>query len=188
VALFEATEIHKENNIQISDGGLTTTVEKKGLYRFDADRSSVQVFDGQAGVRHDDVKVEVKKGKQVVEKENAPLKVEKFNRDEAKSSDDLYQWSNLRSKYLSEASLATAQRIMVQPGGWYGAGWYWNPWMSTYSWLPGVGGLYSPFGYGFYSPRYLYAPTYIVPRYRVVRPGISYQGMRPGWGMRGRIR
>jgi hypothetical protein len=165
VALLEATDVDKDNNIEIADGTLNTLIEKKGLYRFDSDRSSISTFDGKAEVRLGDEKVEVKKGKEVVAGDGA-LKVEKFDRGEAKETDELYKWSKLRSKYLSEASVATAQRILVQPGGWYGSGWYWNPFMRTYSWLPAGSAYYSPFGYGFYSPWSAYSPIYIVPRYR----------------------
>lgn len=174
-ALLEATEVHDENHIQISDAGLTSTIEKEGLYRFDADRATVAVFDGKAEVRQGDQKVELKKGRQVVAG-NSPLRAEKFDRDAAKQSDQLYQWSSLRSKYLAEASAATAQRIIVEPGGWYGPGWYWDPWWRTYSWLPG-GAIYSPFGYGFYSPRAW--SYYGGPRYN------GYRGWHPGPGGRG---
>ena len=45
--------------------------------------------------------------------------------------------------------------------GWYGPGWYWDPWFWSYTWLPGDGIFYSPFGWGFYSPWYVgYAPYY----------------------------
>jgi hypothetical protein len=182
VAMLEATDVHKENDIQIADGTLNTTIEKKGLYRFDSDSSTVSTFDGKAEVRQGDEKVDVKKGKEVTASEG-PLKVEKFDRDEAKETDELYKWSNLRSKYLSEASVATAQRILVQPSGWYGSGWYWNPFMRTYSWLPAGSAYYSPFGYGFYSPWSMYSPIYTVPRYRTRPPRVwapPSRGMTPG--------
>ena len=167
VALLEATEVHKENNIQVAASTLNTTVEKKGLYRFDADRSAVSVFDGKAKVAEGDSAVEVGKGKQVIASNTGVLaKPQKFDRDEARNTDQLYQWSNLRSKYLSEESAATAQRIVLEPGGWLGSGWYWNPWFRSYSWLPAGDAFYSPFGYGFYSPWSVWSPVYAVPRYR----------------------
>jgi hypothetical protein len=36
--------------------------------------------------------------------------------------------------------------------GWWGPGWYWDPWFSGFTFLPGDGFFYSPFGWGFYSP------------------------------------
>jgi len=182
VALLEATEVHKENNIQVAASALNTTVQKKGLYRFDADRSAVAVFDGKAKVSLGDSAVEVGKGKQATADSTGLLaKPKKFDRDEARNGDELYQWSNLRSKYLSEASAATAQRIVLQPGGWLGSGWYWNPWFRSYSWLPAADAFYSPFGYGFYSPWSAWSPMYAVPRYRVY-PRHGFTGVRPSIG------
>lgn len=182
VALLEATEVHKENNIQVASKALNTTVEKKGLYRFDADRSAVSVFDGKAKVFQGDSAVEVGKGRQVVANNTGLLaKPEKFDRDEARNTDELYKWSNLRSMYLSEESAATAQRIVVEPGGWFGSGWYWNPWWHSWSWIPAGNAFYSPFGYGFYSPWSAWSPVYVVPRYRV-HPSIGATAVRPSFG------
>jgi hypothetical protein len=184
--LLEATEVHDENHIQISHASLISNIEKEGLYRFDADRASVAVFDGKAEVRQGDQKVELKKGKQVVAG-NSPLRVEKFDRDAAKESDQLYQWSSLRSKYLAEASAATAQRIIVEPRGWYGPGWYWDPWWRTYSWLPGAA-FYSPFGYRFYSPwawSYYGGPRYYGHGWNHGYRGRPYPRVGPRGGIRG---
>lgn len=176
-AMLEASDLKKENNIHIMSAGLSAAIKDEGLYRFDTETGYVAVFDGKAEVREGDEKVEVKKGKAVAASgEDAELKIEKFDVKEAKKTDELYQWSNLRSKYLSDASEATARRVIVQPGLWAGSGWYWNPYFGTYSWLPSRGSYFSPFGYGFYSPFYYSRPRYIVPRYRV--------GPRPGYGAR----
>jgi hypothetical protein len=169
VAMVEATNVQKENRIEISDSSLNGTLKKNGLYRFDADHSTLAVFDGEADVRQGDKAVEVKKGKEAVTGDTG-LKVEKFDTKAAKETDELYKWSSLRSKYLSQASEATAQQIIVQPGGWYGSGWYWNPWFRSYTWLPGGDPFFSPFGYGFYSPWRPYRPIIVVPRYPRVGP------------------
>ena len=53
---------------------------------------------------------------------------------------------------------------VVNAGGWYGLGWYWNRGFGMYSFIPGDGILYSPFGWGFYSPAYIWsAPVYVRP-------------------------
>ena len=135
------------------------------------------MFKGKAEVRQDDETVEVKKGKAVVASD-AHFKVEKFDAKEAKDTDELYQWSNLRSKYLADASAATAQGVSLQPSLWAGSGWYWNPWMGTYSWLPS-GSAFSPFGYSFYSPWSYSAPMYMTPRYRL-QPRMRVPIGRPG--------
>ena len=42
----------------------------------------------------------------------------------------------------------------------------WDPWFSCYTFIPGDGIFYSPFGWGFYSPWWAYqAPIYFGGRY-----------------------
>ena len=104
------------------------------------------VYDGKATLKEGEKTEDLKKGKEV----NLPdLKTEKFDR---KQGDQLYRWSDLRSEYLSEASVSSA-RSYVGGEGWLGGGWYFNPWYGYYSFLPGDGFLFSPFGWGFYGPR-----------------------------------
>ncbi len=146
-AMVEATDLKEHNNIQIADRGSVTTLEKNGLYGFDANQGNVEVYDGKAQVRENDRTIDLKKGKRT---EVAVLQPEKFDRKD--NSDDLYRWSDLRSQYLSQASASSARTYFVGGSGWLGGGWYWNPYYSFYSYLPGDGFLYSPFGYGFYSP------------------------------------
>ncbi len=73
----------------------------------------------------------------------------------------------MRASYEADANIASAQTVYAA-GGWgvgYGPGWFWNPYFATYSWLPGDGFFYSPFGYPFYSPAYVvYAPRYYAGR------------------------
>src|SRR4029077_4440887 len=44
--------------------------------------------------------------------------------------------------------------------GWYGNGWYWDPWFSAYTFIPGDGIFYDPFGWGFYSPWLAFGAPY----------------------------
>jgi hypothetical protein len=148
-ALVEATDIYKDNHIQILNHGVTTTLDKNGLYSFKADQPQVAVYAGEATLTNGDSHQDLKKGK---EEDLAANHVTKFD---TKQGDDLYQWSDLRSQYLSEASVASAKTFLVEPVGWYGAGWYWNPWFGFYSFVPANGIFYSPFGWGFYGPRYV---------------------------------
>ncbi|MGI8745893.1 MAG: hypothetical protein ACR2NN_25605 [Bryobacteraceae bacterium] len=189
-ALVEVTELFKENSLRVMDHGATTTLLKKGLYEFDVGNPKVAVLDGKATVSEADQQVELKKGKEAFL--NSPLKSEKFDR---KAHDDLYNWSNVRSEYLAEAAAQSASTYVVNGGGWYGPGWYWNNWYGMYSFLPGDGILYSPFGWGFYSPAYVYsAPRYIyggggrrvfnasARSYRATAPSMTMHS--PSMGMR----
>jgi len=161
-AMLEVDNLHKENNVQIADAGAITQPEKKGIYAFNADQPAVQVFDGKAVVREGDEHVDLGKGHEAL-LATQPLKSQKFDRDAAQNSDQLYAWSKLRSEYLSEATAASAQTFVVNAGGWYGPGWYWNPWWGMYSFVPGTGFFYNPFGFGLYSP--VYFGTVLVPHY-----------------------
>ncbi len=75
-----------------------------------------------------------------------------FDRNQAE--DALYQWSSLRSQYLAEANINLASAYAGYGG--VAPGWYWDAGFWGYTWLPGDGLLWSPFGWGFYSPRYIY--------------------------------
>jgi hypothetical protein len=66
----------------------------------------------------------------------------------------------LRSGYLSEANVDAAWIYISGGVGWYGPGWYWDPWFRAYTFVPGDGTLYSPFGWGFYSPIIVYRPPF----------------------------
>ena len=51
------------------------------------------------------------------------------------------------------------------PAMWTGfsGGWYYNPYLNMYSFMPFAGTMYSPFGYGYYNPvtiGYVYTPGY----------------------------
>jgi len=153
-AMVEVDILHKEDHVQIAERGAITELDKKGVYDFDSDGAVVRVFDGKATVNQNDQQVDLGKGKQVAL--NAPLQSQKFDRDAAAAADPLYSWSKLRSQYLAEATAATAQTYIVNTGGWYGPGWYWNPWWGMYSFVPGSGYFYNPFGFGLYSPIYVY--------------------------------
>jgi hypothetical protein len=193
-AMIEADDLHPENNLQVVDHGATARIEKNGLYRFDAERQLIAVYDGKAIVQENDQSVEVKKDR-AVGVGTTPLKAKKF--DKNGSEDDLYAWSKLRSEYLAEANASSARTIVIN-NGWYGPGWYWNRWYSAYTFMPGYGFLYSPFGWGFGAPwAYggFYAPVYyghprviarapVVVRGRSVAPVRGAPSMAPS-GFRG---
>jgi hypothetical protein len=183
-AMVEVTQLFKGNNITVLDHGATTRLEKNGLYAFKAAPAEVAVYDGKAEVLANDRQVTLKKGKELFL--DGDLRAQSFD---TKHQDELFTWSNLRSEYSAEASLASARTIVVN-GGWWGPGWYWNPYWGMYSFVPN-GLLYSPFGWGFYSPSVVYwAPVYR-PRYHpfvgravappVVRPGVAAPAPRSGF-------
>lgn len=172
-AMIEVAEIHPENDIRVLANGTTTRLFKTGLYDFNLQQGEFRVFDGEASFEGSQ-EVKVKGGRQVALNASASLKAQKFNKKDFEE-DDLYRWSSLRSAYLAEANVNGAG-LYANDGwgpwgpGWWGAGWYWNPWFSAYTFIPGDGIFYSPFGWGFYSPWCVYqAPFYgywAAPGYR----------------------
>jgi len=72
--------------------------------------------------------------------------------------------------------MSTAQSAYSGYGPFWGAGWYWNPYFAFWSWLPGDGYFFSPFGYPFFSPAYvMYAPGFY-------RGGFGHRGGFPARG------
>lgn len=170
-AMVEVAQLFKENDIRVSIDGALTTLEKPGLYAFNADQPMVRVFDGKAAVISGDQRVELKKGHEV--SLAGPLTAVKFDRKE--SQGPLYAWSNLRSEYEAQASMDTARTVVVGGPGWYGPGWYWDPWWSMYGFVPGAGIIYSPFGWPFYSPVVVYSAPFGYHRF--------YRGFAPRTGL-----
>ena len=165
-AMIEVDQLYKENDIQVKQAGADARIEKTGLYDFDAANHALRVFDGKALVTDNDQKVTLKGGHELaLNNDEGKPKAHSFNKDQIRQSDDLYRWSSLRSEYLSEANVDAARLYYVNGGwgpGWWGPGWYWNPYFAGFTYLPGNGFLYSPFGWGFYSPIVVYRTPFLV--------------------------
>lgn len=178
-AMIEAADLVKGTIMQVNMDGATAQIEKRGLYEFDANQQLVRVLDGKAKVlRGSEVKT-IGKGNQLAL--NTPkLKSDGFDKQIAEF-DPLYVWSNARSEQAAQANGDLARNVEVY-GGWYGPGWYWDPYWAGYAFLPGSGFLYSPFGWGFYSPGFVYGAPYYRGLY-----GRGYHGHVHGFsaGVRG---
>lgn len=165
-AMIEVAEIHPENDLRVTADGTTTTLLKTGLYDFNLHDQQIRVFDGKAFVQDATQHTKLKGGREIsLAGGDAPLKARKFDK-KAYEEGDLYRWSSLRSSYLAEANV-NAAGLYADNGwgpwgpGWWGADWYWDPWFDTYTFIPGDGIFYSPFGWGFYSPLWVTsAPIY----------------------------
>ncbi len=177
-AMVEADQVLKENHLAVIDHGATTLILKHGVYAFKVDQPTVLVYDGHAKVQQDDRTADLFKGEEVsLGSGNPKLKTKGFNIKANETSDPLYAWSKLRSEYSAEANMSTAQTVVMgNPGGWYGTGWYWNPYFDSFAFMPGAGYLYSPFGWGFYSPAFwggYIAPYYGFGRYPIFPGRVS---------------
>ena len=179
----EVDQIYPQNTILVDLKDGQTQLLKNGLYAFDAGNATVRVFDGKAAVYpganpQASVKpIDVKGGHQLVLNGDL-VKPQGFNKDQAKA-DPLYKWSSLRSNYLGEANLNLAEEYAGYSG--FYPGWYWAGGPFGYTWLPGDGLFWSPFGYGFYSPYYIRGGGFIYGGYG---RGF-YRGGYRGGGYRG---
>jgi hypothetical protein len=139
---------------------------KFGVFEVTSEPSQMRVFKGQATVQAGTNRVTVREGRLMPF--SAALLTEKFDE---KQADDLYLWARDRSAYLSAANMSSA-RSLASSGGGYGNGygfangydpgigarggfsgnWYYNSFLNMYTYMPYGGTLWSPFGYGYYSP------------------------------------
>jgi hypothetical protein len=162
----EVDQLYKENLMLVDLPNGQAHLTKKGLYGFDANSSTLRVFDGEAQVfPGPDLDTNIKpikvKGGREFALNGEPAKPQHFDKDRAK--DDLYNWSSLRSQYLGEANLSLAQAYADSPN--FNPGWYWAGGPFGYTWLPGNGLFWNPFGYGFYSPYYIGGGGFLYGRY-----------------------
>ena len=163
-AMVEAGEILPANHLAIHEGPARVRLMKNGLYDFDAVHGQVRVFDGRAEVTLGGKTFTVQGGHEF-DLNAAKLKARGF--DKTAAEDNFYRWGSLRSSYLAEANVDAARGFAQ---GYYGGpayyagyypGWFWDPYFSAYTWLPYDGIFYSPFGWGFYSPGFVFrAPLY----------------------------
>ena len=153
-ATVEVANLYRQNRLVVDEGNAKVQLVKNGFYDFNADTGDVRVFSGKAELQAEDHRVTIKGGHEVA-LTNPKLKAVGF--DKNASEDDLYQWSSLRSSYVAQANADIAPDYYSGAGygPWYGAGWYWDPWFDGYTFIPGDGIFYSPFGWGFYSPFFL---------------------------------
>jgi hypothetical protein len=190
-ANIEVDQIYAQNTILVDLKNGQTQLLKVGLYAFDAQAATVRVFDGKAAVYPGsdllaNIKpIEVKGGRQLAFT-GEPLKPQGFNKDQA-VADPLYKWSSLRSEYLGEANLSIAEDYAAYPS--FYPGWYWAGGPFGYTWLPGDGLFWNPFGFGFYSPFYLRGGGFIYGGYGRgfygYRGAYTASGFRSGGGFHG---
>jgi hypothetical protein len=165
-SMIEIDELLKDNTITVQYGDSQVALLKKGLYRIDAgDPGSLRVYDGEARVTLDGDGVTAHKGRQV--DLGAVLAASNFD---TKNTDAFYNWNARRAEYIATANVSSARSAsgMGYTSGYNGIGgmpgqWAYNPWYGMYTFLPGMGYGYSPFGWSIYSPMtvaYLYPPAY----------------------------
>jgi hypothetical protein len=160
-ALLEVDEFAKDSSLELSIGGSVATVRKAGLYRFEADGAAVKVMQGELAVNSNDELRRVTEGKMITL--TGEFLVTKFDK---KAGDELSRWAGRRAGYLSMANVVAARNVSTSGMSFNGNSmWAWNSFFNMYTYIPGRGMFYSPFGYSFYSPRAVYA-VYNPPVYQ----------------------
>ncbi len=174
-SMIEVDQWVKDGHLTVSMRGGLTSLEKAGLYRFMADEgaASVGVIEGKAEVTFGEKHTNVGKGHEVLMTD--ALKTQELDKNR---EDELLAWSNIRSQYNASLTYQAAKSAYnsgngaaggyydygyYPNNGFYGQGWMWSNGFNSWLWMPG-GEFFSPFGWGFYGPGYVYgAPVIVVP-------------------------
>jgi hypothetical protein len=181
--LVEVAEIQKDNNLTIAAKEATVTINKKGLYRFDVDKSEIKVFDGVLGVQLAGQTTLVGAGK-MIGMSNATATVAKFDKDD---TDSLDHWAKRRAERIAMANASSAKQVHD-----YGCGpnsfaattpglsspcsnpcnsWRYNPWYGLITYIPCGNNIYSPYGYRYWSPYNVMRAYYVPPAPVYSNPG-----------------
>jgi len=182
-AIVEVDQLEPQTNLRMNLNGAVVRIQAPGLYDFDATQNQIHVYEGKADVSAYGMRITLADGL-ALDLNNEDLLVATRFDGVPDSQDDLYDWSGLRSAYLAEANLSSADSAPLTTA----EGWSWNPSYETYTYVPDAGIAYSPFGWGFYSPILAFqAPISVAPgpphRFRPDPgqwgPGNHYQVTRP---------
>ena len=161
-AVIEADELNKETAVTVAVGDATVHLARNGLYRLDVEKDEpprLRVFSGEALVTtKSDAEYRVKSKKEI--ELAGDFQTKKFDPED---TDALDRWSKRRASYLSVANIS-ASRVAYNRGlSFASSRWVWNPFFGMWTFLPYRSIAWSPYGYGFYSPRAAYV-LYNPPR------------------------
>jgi uncharacterized membrane protein YgcG len=180
-ATVEVDEIHPQNDLQIIEGGVSTELLKTGLYEFNANSDVAEVFSGKAATHEGEGKWVVIKGHHELAL-NAVDSLKPRSFDTHAAQDELYDWSSLRSQYLSESNAQLSQEYAGAFG--FAPGWYWDPFFLDYTFM-GPYPLFSPFGWGYYPFGYGFGGGFYGRRGFYGGRGFARGGFHGGSGFHG---
>ena len=197
------TLIYRDFDIQPVKHGLFEISSGQGQ-----DPAELKVFKGEALVETAGNRVDVREGHSMPF--TVAMAAEKFS---DKSGDDLYVWTRDRSESLAAANVVSAQSMSSSAGSGYygvgsgygsgygygygygygnsglygmspwGGGWFYNPYLTMFTFVPSAGVFWNPWGYGFFSPATVgsYFPGSTLSAFN--RPGATgaiARGLTPG--------
>jgi hypothetical protein len=165
--VLEANDLTKETSIQVLIGGTAVEIRKPGVYRFDAGTPPrVRVYDGEAAVLDKSGPIKLKEGKQML-LTSVPA-IEKLPKDD---SDSFLRWVSRRSGILAMVNYSAANYMRYNDVNWSTGGWYFNPMMGMFTYIPYSGRYRNYWDYAYYSPRTVAPPD--PPRMSQMPDGFS---------------
>ena len=84
-------------------------------------------------------------------------------------ADPLYRWSLDRAAQDAWVAEWTAYNLLAlgPDGTRYAEGWYWNPWLGAWAWIPASGhGRVTPFHFGYYAPDAMHSQAPVFADFR----------------------
>lgn len=172
-AIVDFVDIIKDNSVKVSYQDYEVSFLKKGIYRFDSHPAELKVYSGEAVVSHGGTAIHLKDGRAL--SFTPALIGEKFDN---RTGDALYRWAKRRSEYIAVANLSAARQAGSSYNSTAGTGyWYYNPYYSMYTFLPGRGILCDPFAlYACYYSPYSAWQYYNPSNYNYGGRGGGYSG------------
>jgi hypothetical protein len=166
-AIVEVMELTKLSSLEFVMGKDTVSIRKPGLYRLEMDSPAVKVYSGEVAVNFNDELVKVSEGKWM--SLTGDHLIAKF--DKKMNMDEIVQWADRRASTLAMANVHSAKTVsngLMSNQRLSSSGWMYNSFYGMMTYIPTGRGIFSPFGYGFYSPYTVYAlyypPVYSTPR------------------------
>ncbi len=147
----EVNEMPKETRLMLVWEGRSFPIERRGLYRFQVREETLRVAVQDGKLRLPESNVTLKSGRWVEVSSSGISAPAKFDRH-AQDSFDL--WSKGRASLLATASYRSAHSLSGST--FRNSLWAFNPFFGFYTYLPYSAYIMSPWGFPFYSPRYVW--------------------------------
>jgi hypothetical protein len=170
--LVECTELLAENHVRLLFKDAQVDIQKAGLYRLNAEPAEFLVYDGKAALTRGDLSLAMSRGR-YASLDEPVLAAKKFD---PSIGDSLYRWSARRSGYIATANVSAARMVRDGSYSFTRSSWFWNPYLGLMTFVPVRGGIYSPFGWSFWSPQSVYVLYRPRPVYTSTFAGGGYSG------------
>jgi hypothetical protein len=151
----QSSAVNKNNPIEIITPHGSVSIAKDGLYRFDAQETNtlVQVRQGELALANREqflagnvTKLGRGKAVKLTGSDPAKLEIAKVNKDVVDSFD---AWSFNRAQTLMAANNSLLKRSNTMSA--LRSGWMYDSFYNCYTYIPGRGLFFSPYGFGFFG-------------------------------------